>query len=286
MKLTKSQSILNDGGKLINGKWEIDKKHRIAYRVKGQKEIASVKAKIIDVKPAGLSILITRGQNYQRKGSKKYELDGYWRLDPKNRITFEVKRNKGSTDTLTFVNGWQINNNHQVTYTYQEETLKTKRKLTRTFTFKGYWDILEKNRLTYFFRTSSQSYFRVRGAFQTRSILAKKGEIRYQYGIELEKRIKTQTLVLFGKWKYSRKLGLNFEVEYKNGQKHAIVFGGEYSFDGNHKIEANLKSREGQKLGIELVLTRDLFNKDGNAFVRLMRSQDESRVEGGIKFKW
>jgi len=207
-------------------------------------------------------------------------------LIPKNRITFEVKRNKNTTDTLTFRGAWKLNKNHEVTYAYLEEILKTKRKLSRTLTFKGFWDISEKNRLTYYFQRNDRSYFRVRGAFQTRSILAKKGEIRYQFGIELEKRVKTKTLVLFGKWKFSHKLGLHFDIEYKRGKRHAIVFGGEYNFDSNHKIEVNLKGRKGERLGVELVLTRDFLKKDGKAFIRLMRSQDESKIEGGLSFKW
>ena len=286
MKLTKSQAVINDNGDLLNGKWIIDKKHQISYRAKDEKESASIKAKIIDAKPAGLSILITRGQKDQTKGSKIYHLDGYWRLDNKNRINFEVKRNRGATDTLTFINAWEINKHHEVTYSYQEEQLKTKRKLTRTLTFKGYWDILEKNRLTYFFRNSSNSYLRVRGAFQTRSILAKQGEIRYQFGIELERRVKTQTLTLFGKWKYSRKLGLHFEVEYQNRIKHAIIFGGRYNFTKNDQVEMNLKSRKGDKLGVEFVFTHDFLKKDGNVFARYMRSPKESKVEGGLRFKW
>jgi len=83
MKLTKSQALLDDHGKLVSGTWEIDKKHQIAYRVKGKKETFRFKAKIIDVKTAGLSIRVERSQNDQRKGGKIYGLNGYWRLDSK-----------------------------------------------------------------------------------------------------------------------------------------------------------------------------------------------------------
>jgi hypothetical protein len=219
-------------------------------------------------------------------GGRKYRLQGQWRLDPKNRITFEVRRNKVVSDTLTFKGAWNINKNHEVTYTYLEETLKTKRKITRTLTFSGHWELGEKRRLVYNMSREDRSHFRVRGAFQTKSILAKKGEIRYQFGIELEKKVKTETLVLFGKWKYSRRLGVSFEVQYKNKKTHPIVFGVEYSFDDKNKLGVNLKSQAGKMLGLDLVLTRDIPKKDGEAFVRYLRSQDESRVEGGLSFKW
>jgi hypothetical protein len=107
-----------------------------------------------------------------------------------------------------------------------------------------------------------------------------------EFGIELEKRVKTQTLMLFGKWKYSQKFGLSFEVTYKNKKKHSIKFGGTYKINKNHTLEANLKSVTGKPLGIELILTKDLAKKDGQAFLRLFRDAEESKVEGGLSFKW
>lgn len=286
MKLSKSQTILDDNGKLVRGRWEIDRKHEVRYRLDGTKEYADFKAKIIDVKPGELTVYVTRVQHNQKKGGRIYRLKGNWRLDSKNRITFEVNRTKVASDTLTFKGIWNINKNHEVTYTYREETLKTKRKFTRTLTFKGYWDLGEKNRLTYYFQRNNQSHFHVKGAFQTKSILAKKGEIRYQFGIDLEKRVRTQTLTIFGKWKYSRKLGAKFEVQYRNKKKHAIVFGAEYSFDSKTRLGVNLKGEKGQKTGIELILTRDIPKKDGEIFVQYLKSQDESRIEGGMSFRW
>jgi hypothetical protein len=286
MKLSKSQALLDGDGKLLKGKWEIDHKHEIRYQIDGSKEYADFKAKIIDVKPAELTVYVTRVQHEQRKGGRIYRLKGQWRLDPQNRITFEVRRNKVASDALTFKGAWNINKNHEVTYTYLEETLKTKRKITRTLTFSGHWDLGDKNRLTYYIQRNDQSYFRVRGAFQTKSILAKKGEIRYQYGIELEKHVKTQTLILFGKWKYSRQLGLKFEIQYKNSKKRAIAFGAEYSFDSRTSLGANLKGRKDEKLGLELILTRGIPQNNGEAFIRYLKSQDESRIESGLKFRW
>jgi hypothetical protein len=56
MKLTKSQAILDDDGKSLKGRWEIDRKYEIRYRLDGRKEYADFKAKIIDVKPAELTV--------------------------------------------------------------------------------------------------------------------------------------------------------------------------------------------------------------------------------------
>ncbi|MGH7890519.1 MAG: hypothetical protein ACRENF_08220, partial [Thermodesulfobacteriota bacterium] len=132
----------------------------------------------------------------------------------------------------------------------------------------------------------SNSAFRFRGAFQTKSIIAKKGEIRYQAGVEIGGKQKIQTIALFGKWKLSRSLELAFEIEYEDGQRKAITFGGEYHLDGGRQIIVNLKSKEGDPLGIEVILTKDIFGKDGQAFLRLAKSLEESRVEAGVNFRW
>ncbi len=65
-----------------------------------------------------------------------------------------------------------------------------------------------------------------------------------------------------------------------------IAFGGEYALSGDSRIAVNLKNRSGEPLGIELILTKDIFGKDGQAFIRLQKSLEESRLEAGMGFKW
>jgi hypothetical protein len=85
--------------------------------------------------------------------------------------------------------------------------------------------------------------------------LAKNEEVRYQIGVEVEKRIKTQTITLFGKWKYSHKYGLTFEVEYKDGRKHAIRFGVEYSPTSRDHMELTLVNTDNKPLGVNAFLS-------------------------------
>ena len=80
--------------------------------------------------------------------------------------------------------------------------------------------------------------------------------------------------------------GLSFEIQCAKNEKRTITFGGDYRIGRDQQIIANLKSRAGKPLGIELVLTRDVFGGDGQAFVRLEKSLKESRLEAGLKFKW
>ncbi len=52
------------------------------------------------------------------------------------------------------------------------------------------------------------------------------------------------------------------------------------------RVEARLKNREGEPLGLELVLTKDIFNGDGRAFLSFSKSLEGSVIEAGVRFRW
>ena len=268
------------------GKWKINDRHEIQYWTEGEKSAASFKATILDVTPVALVLRYTQKDEEGNPVTGIHELAGTWRVDPKNRITFIVEKETGKSDVLTFRNVWTVNENHEIEYSYEETALKRREKILRKLVFRGFWDIGERSRITYWLGKDSDSYFRFRGAFQTKSILAKNEEIRYQVGVEVGKRLKTQTITLFGKWKYSHKYGLSFEVDYGDGRKQAIRFGAEYSPNSRDHIELNLINSEGKPLGTELVLTRDFLKRGGEAFARLLKNAEEFKVEAGATWRW
>ncbi len=285
MKISRLNDLIEEG-KTTKGKWELTPNHELQYKSKDQNEEYKLTGTLIAVEPGALVFSVTERQTDQKIVTSIHKLGGSWKLNPKNQITFEVEKEQGRNDVLTFKGTWKVNDNHEIVYTYEKTQLKRKTKESQELVFKGYWDITDKNRLTYLLGGDSSSAFRFRGAFQTQSILAKKGEIRYQVGVEVVGKHKIQTIALFGKWKLSRDLSLDFEIEYANGRKKTITFGGDYAFNDTTQISVNLKSRAGQPLGIELIFTKDIFGKDGQAFVRLQKSLEESRVEAGVRLKW
>jgi hypothetical protein len=292
MKLSKlnqlidpSTSLRAGDGEEIKGRWEITPDHEIQYKKIGQDEEIKARGSLVATEPDALVISVTERQTDQTVVTSIYKLIGSWKANPKNQLVFEVEKEQGKNDVLTFRERWKINSQHEIVYAYKQASLKTKKKESRELNFQGYWDVTDKNRLTYFIGGDSESAFRFRGAFQTKSIHAKKNEIRYQLGVEVAGKHKVQTIALFGKWKVSRDLALDFEIEYEDGAR-AIAFGGEYALGDDSTVEVNLKSQEGKPLGVELILTKDVFGKDGQAFVRLQKSLEESRVEVGVRVKW
>ncbi len=285
MKLSKQNEIL-ENGKVIKGRWEITPNHEVQYRLEDKDEEIKFKGSLIAAEPDALVLSVTERQSDQEIVTSLVKLTGTWHANPKNQLVFEVEKETGKNDALTLRSGWKLGNNNQIVYGYTQTNLKTKKKTYQELSLEGYWDISEKNRLIYFLRGDTESAFRFRGAFQTRSILAKKGEIRYQIGVEVAGKHTFQTIALFGKWKVSRNLYLDFEIDYGNDKTRAISFGGEYALNNNTSIAVNLKNTQGDPLGVEVILTKDIFNRDGQAFIRLQKSLEESRVEAGMSFKW
>ncbi|HXV19190.1 MAG TPA: hypothetical protein VD883_03845, partial [Candidatus Omnitrophota bacterium] len=199
---------------------------------------------------------------------------------------FEAEKKGGRTDALTFTGTWKVGPGHEILYTYDTTNLRTKKKTSRTLVFSGFWDISKDRRLVYRLSGGTDSAFSFRGAFQTKSILAKAGEIRYQAGVEAGGKHKLQTIALFGKWKLSRSLALSYEIKYADGRKRAIRFGAEHALGRGRDIAVELVSSGGRPLGIEVIFTKDFFGKDGQAFIRLRRSAEESGAEAGLRIKW
>ncbi len=285
MKLTRLNQLLEDD-EVVKGNWELTPNHKLFYRAKGEDEEIKLEGDLIAVEPGALVFSVTEKQTDQKIVTSLYKLSGTWKLSPKNQITFDIQKETGKSDKLTFQGTWDIDENHEIIYTYERSVLKTKTKETQSLTFKGTWDITDKNCLTYYVGGDSDNALQFKGTFQTQSILAKEGEIRYQIGVEVNKKPKTKIITLFGKWILSRDLILNFEIEYDDGKRKSISFGGTYSLNDSTDITVDLKSESGKPLGVEVILTKDIFNKDGQAFVRLQETLEESSVEAGMTFQW
>lgn len=285
MKITRFNDLVT-GGRTRKGRWELTPDHELVYKAEDLDEEIRFKGSLVAAEPDALVVSLTERQTDQTVVTGLAKLSGRWRADSRNRLLFEVEREGGRKDVLVFRSGWEIDERHRMVYSYADTRLKKKNKITRELLFDGHWDLSERNRLTYLLGGDSESAFRFRGAFQTRSIYAKKGEIRYQLGTEVNGRHKAQNVIFFGKWKVSRDLGLSFEMAGARGRKRTLSFGGEYSLDHGRAVSVALQSSGGKKLGYAVVFTKDFFGRDGQAFVRLQKSVEESRVEAGLKIRF
>ena len=284
MKLTRLNDLI-ENGKALKGRWEVTPGHEVRYRAEGKEEEIVVRGSLVAAEPGSLVISVTERQSDQKVVTSLLKLTGSWSVNAENQIRFEVEKGSGKKDTLTLKGAWSVNGANEIIYSYQKAGLKTKNKTTHELAFTGHWDLSEKSRLTYLIGGDTDSALRFRGTFQSASILAKKGEIRYQIGVEMLGKRRTRTVALFGKWKVSRDLGLDFEMRHGD-RRRVLVFGGEYHLDPSRRVTVNLRSEAGKPLGTEVILSRDIFGKDGQFFVSLQKTLEETSLESGAEFKW
>lgn len=205
------------------------------------------------------------------------KLKGTWKANSQNELVFEASGHKGPPKKFTFKGAWKLNKNQQIEYSTADGR--------DTLTFKGHWQIPSSNKLVYFLEGSSKSRFEFKAQLESASMYPKKGAIRFRIGIGIRQRSKVsprQLLILYGEWKFSRNLGLSFNIDYGQGKVRAIGFRAEVTFSRN-KVNLALKNEFGKPLGITLTLTRQLFKSlDAKAFLRLTKRRQEQSIEAGI----
>ncbi|MBP9733613.1 MAG: hypothetical protein KBD07_04480, partial [Candidatus Omnitrophica bacterium] len=171
--------------------------------------------------------------------------------------------------------------------------------------FRGAWELTQKNQITYVLEADTDSAFRFRGAFQTPSILAKSGEIRFVIGAEAAGKAAAlrrrgagrtraagkgvQTVTFFGSWKFGRDFALKFELDEGPGRrKRVFKFGGDWTYLKGRTLSANLRNERGKQLGFELLWTRSfaLARGDGEIFARIERTAAETAGEAGARLRW
>lgn len=287
MRLTSLNQLIREG-QTLRGSWRLGKRHELQYRRRrdGGEEEVMLSGALFEAKPTGLVLRVLEQSQSGEIVHRLLTLRGRWQADAKNRLSFLVERERGLEDRLTFSGAWQLDGNNGLLYRFDRVDLRTKSHRTHTLTFRGHWDLDGARRLAYVLDQTSDSTFRFRGAFQTGSLAAKEGKIRYQLGVEAEGKKRLKTVTLFGKWKLSKDLSLELEVPYADGSARGIRFGAAYAFDHSSALIGRLTTQKGRPLGLELILTKEFLRGQGEAFVRLKRSLEEQAVEGGVRFKW
>lgn len=278
-------------GKIIfKGSWQLNNNYDLELVLdktekQFQDDILVIKGNIIST---DRDILAFETKTYDQNGLLHIQilkLSVTWLTDETNRLSFIVK--KYSPDILTLEGDWQMNENQQIIYTYEKTNLKTKSKISNTLTFQGFWQLSSANKLTYIFKHSSDSKFDFRAQIETPTIYPQKGVIKYRLGVGMreESPTKEKLISLYGAWKFSRKLGLVFQMDYGEGEVKQIEFSADISVNQRNEFIFSLKDRSGEPLGLNITFTHRFLNKlDAEAFLRLKEIlKRESVIEAGVR---
>ncbi len=273
----------------FEGSWKINDNYDLELnfsrgKLDGRGEKIILKGEIIST---GRDVLAFEFHAQDKTGNKEFqilELSGSWSCGEQNEIIFLVDK-KAGPDTLKLGGGWKINKNQQIIYSYEKISLKTKNKNSHLLTFSGYWEISQKNSLIYRFSTGSKSRFDFSAALQTPNLYPQKGVIKYRLGAGVkEGRVsRTKLITLFGDWKFSKTLGLSFEMDYGKGNVRALEFGADINLTSKDKVTFNLVSRERKPLGINVIFSRKFLKKsDAEAFLKFKNLREDPAVEAGM----
>jgi hypothetical protein len=272
----------------LKGEWSLDKDHQLGFTLdKWQRKTfgdqLTIQGEILDVKKNALLFAVTTRNQKRNLSLYTLELSGAWQADARNRLTFRVAKGGDNFDTLVFCGAWQINKHYQIIYRYTKADLVRKRKRLYSLTFQGCWDITDKARFSYVIEKSSDSVFN----FKTSVGIFKGNYVKYELGIGLSGRKQPvrRTITLFGSWKIKKGVGLVFEIE-TDKKIRAIVLGAEAKLGEKNTVLFSLRNNLNQDIEGKLELARDIFQGDGQAFLRLLGERGEVTIQAGAGWKW
>lgn len=235
----------------LRGDWSLTKDHNLQLTLDNRYrqtlgDELTLQGEIAHAEAHSLLFAVTT-RNKDSISTNILKLEGSWQADKRNQVTFRVKKEAAKYDTLTFEGVWELDKKHNIIYSYQ----KRRGKGGSTLTFKGRWDIKGPYSLSY--SLSDDSGFELRADAGR----LRRDSIKYEIGVGL--RPVKRTVVLYGKWTVRRKTG-------------AVTFG--------------LKHGLGKGLDMDLVFSRDIWGPDGQAFLKLLKSEKEAAITAGIGRRW
>ncbi|MCM8796773.1 MAG: hypothetical protein NC923_02700 [Candidatus Omnitrophica bacterium] len=272
---------------IFNGSWKLDSNYDLLLELEENKsqyagDTLTIKGDIISIER---DIFSFECKSYDENGLLHIQiikLNVVLFSDAYNRICVEVK--KAKPDILTLQGAWQLNKEQQIIYTYEKTGLKRKDKISHTLIFQGRWQFSAADKLTYILKHSSLSRFDFRVQLETPNIYPQKSVIKYRVGIGIrEERLKKKIICLYGTWKFSRNLGLVFQMDYGRYGWEDVLFCADFVF-AKDRISFELKNKIGTPLGITLTFThRLLYKLDAQILLRLEARRNEMGVETGFK---
>jgi len=270
----------------LKGEWSLTKDHdlRLTLDKWGRETLGdklTFKGNIIETGKNSLLFAVTTKSKEGAQSTYILKLQGSWRADKYNRLTFRVEKEKGKYDILTFYGAWKLNKNHEIIYSYQKAHLIRKSTKIHTLRFKGHWDIMDRARISYIIDKNSESAFN----FTTGLGLFKDNHVKYEVGIGLFNRVK-RNITLYGKWRIKGRIGLVFDVKYENGKVHSIGFTAESKLTDKDTLLFKLMKEINEDAVGRLELKHKILRGNGEAYLRLLRSKRESAFLAGVGGRW
>lgn len=253
-EVNKSQDIDIPQKIRFSGKLSLDKKHNLVLTLdkwnnQCEGNRLALKVKLVDAKANEISFLVNSKVSEGRSLTYIMKLYGSWQADKSNRLTFGVEKDRGGTDNLTLSGVWEINKNNEIVYREGRDS--------QVITFKGYWDIAGKRRIKYVLDKRLDSGFNFKSSLGTLAPEGRETYLAFEVGIGVSNAKKLRRKIIFsGKWKISK------------------------------GAEVILETSDAEEGGVTLRFTKEMFDRQGIAYIESIIRDKERFIGGGITFRW
>jgi hypothetical protein len=270
----------------FKGNWKLD--HNYDFQFKCVQRSADpfdtfvLRGKIISLEAHAVAFELVTADNKGSQHFRVLKFTGDWQVDERARFRFWLKK-EYKPDLISFGAAWELNKNQQICYSYQRTNPFNRKKEKHEFSFEGFWEINAANKITYHVSGDAEVFFDFHVRLESPTVYPRDGTIKYRLGAGYSESRRGKVISLLGAWKFSRRAGLNFEMQYAGGHVHSIEFGVDAILDKKDKISVALKDQEGMPLGLSVVFSRKLLAADSEAFVKLQLLEGRTAVFGGVK---
>jgi hypothetical protein len=226
-------------------------------------------------------------RSQDKTGKNEFQIlkfSGFWSTDQQNNIVFSADKST-DPDVLNLGAGWKLNKDQQIVFNYEKTRLKTKVKDIRVITFSGSWQIRPEKILSYVLSGGSRSRFDFRAQVETPNVYPQAGKIKFRLGAGIrDEKLLGKVITLYGTWKFSRKLGLSFDMDYGKNDVRSLEFGADINIAPKDKVILSLVSRERKPLGLKVTFSHRFLKKlDAEAYLKFKALREESGIEAGVR---
>ncbi len=229
----------------VNGSWELDKDHRLAYRMYDG-TVKTFRSELISACGNSCVFGISTRDEHGNDHLRTLTLGGTWQADEDDKLVFLVNRDR-EKGILRWRNGWRLGPDNEIAYEYEDRA--TGKRLG--FRLNGRWRLDSDTRIAYVLGAGNRKRLEFSCSLESLSLRRKKGTVKFRVGAGFKKEGRVRTLSFTGSWRFGRKLALDLEA----------------GTNGRLRIDLS---------------RRFLKKNDAEAYVRVVRADIERRVEAGV----
>ncbi len=271
---------------VLKGKWSLRSDNSLELKVDSRSRLV-LRGKFIFAEP-GECVFETVSADRSGCGIQHVrllKLSGYWGCDGANKLEFYVSK-KQAPDILTFTGSWKFPSDQRIRYTVEYKDRIRKNVTVSELEFSGYWELKDRNKLAYILSGASGSRFDFRVQAESENMYPATGVIKFRLGTGVKKtaRRKPVIICIYGEWKFDKRAGLSFNVDYGNGAIRSIRFGVSLDLSDRDRVEMALLRENGSYAGMTLIYTRKFMTRaDAEFFARLKERYGVKGFEAGVK---